>query len=54
MTAPPLKSSDFDQDPKSFTLDTGDGYFIRPTVAYVKGTPAEDPVAGQGQKNDSC
>jgi hypothetical protein len=40
MTAPALKSSDYDQNPKSFTLDTGDGYFIKPTVAYVKGTPA--------------
>jgi hypothetical protein len=40
MTAPALKSSDYDQNQKSFTLDTGDSYFIKPTVAYVKGTPA--------------
>jgi len=40
MTAPPLKSDDYDKDQKSFTLDTGDSYFIRETVAYVKGTPA--------------
>jgi hypothetical protein len=40
MTTPTFKSSDFDQDPKSFTLHTDDGYFIRPTAAYVKGLPA--------------
>jgi hypothetical protein len=40
MTAPPLKSNDYDKDKKSFTLDTGDSYFIKQTVAYVKGTPA--------------
>src|SRR4051812_40984532 len=40
MTAPPLNSGDYDQNPKSFTLDTGDSYFIKPTVVYVKGTPA--------------
>jgi hypothetical protein len=40
MTTPALKSSDYDQNPKSFTLETDDGYFIRPTAAYVKGTPA--------------
>jgi len=40
MATPMLKSSDFATDPKSFTLDTDDGYFIRETVAYVKGAPA--------------
>jgi len=40
MTNPALKSSDYDQDPKSFTLETEDGYFLRPTAAYVKGMPA--------------
>ena len=35
-----LNSTDYDDDKTSFTLDTGDGYFIRETVAYVKGTPA--------------
>ena len=40
MTVPPLKSSDYDKDQKSFTLETDDSYFIRETVAYVKGTPA--------------
>jgi hypothetical protein len=35
-----LTSKDYDTDPKSFTLDTADSYFIRETVAYVKGTPA--------------
>ena len=40
MTKPALKSSDYDKDPKSFTLETDDGYFLRPTAAYVKGTPA--------------
>jgi hypothetical protein len=40
MTKPTLKSSDYDNDPKSFTLETDDSYFIRETVAYVKGTPA--------------
>jgi hypothetical protein len=37
---PMLNSKDYDKDPKSFTLDTADGYFMRETVAYVKGTPA--------------
>jgi hypothetical protein len=40
MTTPALKSSDYDQDQKSFTLETDDSAFIRPTAAYVKGTPA--------------
>jgi hypothetical protein len=40
MTKPTLKSNDYDRDQKSFTLETGDSYFIRETVAYVKGTPA--------------
>src|SRR5262245_59397514 len=40
MTKPTLKSSDYDTDQKSFTLETDDSYFIRETVAYVKGTPA--------------
>src|SRR5438093_3429155 len=40
MTAPPLKSNDYDKDQKSFTLETDDSDFIRPTAAYVKGTPA--------------
>jgi len=40
MTKPTLKSSDYDKDQKSFTLETDEGYFIRPTVAYVKGAPA--------------
>src|SRR5437879_11306163 len=35
-----LTSKDYDKDPKSFTLETDDGYFISETVAYVKGTPA--------------
>jgi hypothetical protein len=35
-----LTSNDYDKDPKSFTLETNDSYFIRETVAYVKGTPA--------------
>jgi hypothetical protein len=35
-----LTSDNYDTDPKSFTLETDDGYFIRETVAYVKGTPA--------------
>ena len=35
-----LTSKDYDTDPKSFTLETADSYFIRETVAYVKGTPA--------------
>ena len=35
-----LTSKDYDTDPKSFTLETGDSYFIKETVAYVKGTPA--------------
>ena len=39
MTEPMLKSSDYDKDQKSFTLETDDSYFIRETVAYVKGTP---------------
>jgi hypothetical protein len=36
----PLKSNDYDNDPKSFTLETDDKYFIQETAAYVKGTPA--------------
>jgi hypothetical protein len=40
MATPALTSKDYDKDPKSFTLETDDGYFIRETVAYVKGTPA--------------
>jgi hypothetical protein len=40
MTKPTLNSNDFDKDQKSFMLDTDDSYFIRETVAYVKGTPA--------------
>jgi hypothetical protein len=40
MTKPTLKSKDYDKDQTSFTLETDDGYFIRETVAYVKGTPA--------------
>jgi hypothetical protein len=40
MTTPMLKSSDFDKDSTSFTLQTSDSYFMRPTAVYVKGTPA--------------
>src|SRR5262249_26381979 len=40
MTGPPLKSKDYDHDPKSFTLETDDGYYLRPTSVYVKGAPA--------------
>ena len=40
MTKPALKSNDFDKDQNSFTLETDDSYFIRETVAYVKGAPA--------------
>jgi hypothetical protein len=40
MTNPTLKSNDYDKDPKSFTLETDERYFIRPTAAYVKGEPA--------------
>jgi hypothetical protein len=35
-----LTSKDYDKDPKSFTLETADSYFIRETMAYVKGSPA--------------
>src|SRR4051794_1793683 len=35
-----LTSKDYAADPKSFTLETADSYFIRETMAYVKGTPA--------------
>jgi hypothetical protein len=35
-----LTSKDYDTDPKSFTLETGDSDFIKETVAYVKGSPA--------------
>jgi hypothetical protein len=37
---PMLQSSDYDGSPNSFTLQTGDSYFKRETVVYVKGTPA--------------
>jgi hypothetical protein len=40
MTAPALTSTDYNNDNKSFTLETDDRFFIRETVAYVKGTPA--------------
>jgi len=40
MAKPTLKSNDYTKDPTSFTLETDDSYFIRETVAYVKGTPA--------------
>jgi hypothetical protein len=40
MARPMLKSNDYDNDQNSFTLETDDSYFIRETVAYVKGTPA--------------
>lgn len=45
MAGPMLKSGDYDKDPKSFTLDTNDAYFLRETVAYVKGTPAANADA---------
>jgi hypothetical protein len=45
MAKPTLKSNDYDKDQKSFTLETNDGYFIRETVAYVKGTPATNADA---------
>ena len=45
MAKPTLKSNDYDKDQKSFTLETNEGYFIRETVAYVKGTPATNADA---------
>jgi hypothetical protein len=35
-----LTSPDFGTNPKSFQLETADSYFIRETVAYVKGEPS--------------
>src|SRR5690348_4938760 len=40
-----LTSKDYDTDPTSFTLETADSYFIRETMVYVKGKPAENADA---------
>ena len=40
MTKPMITSRDFEDNQTSFTLETDDRAFIRPTVVYVKGSPA--------------